>query len=167
MYRNIFFMLFKEPHCSHQIKTFLENLINSSSLVITLFQKYNTSVRKSNINNQVLTKPIFCFSKFYNGRLQSRSCQYSYFEQDLWKTPHKSEVLIILNTDMIEVFLYLLTTHGVYNVRLRIVGTTVQQLGHLRTKFPELSMEMNDTSNLTFRMMESVSLKIQEMQTTR
>ena len=141
--------------------------MNISSLVITIFQEYSNSVGKSDIDNQVLTKPIFCFSKFYNGGVQLRSCQYSYFQQELRRTPYGSEVLVILNRDMLEVFLDLLTVGGVYNVRIRIVGTTALQVGHLLTRFPELSMEMNDSSYLSFRMIESFSLRIQEMQTTR
>ena len=160
-------LLTKEPRCSNQTQIFLENLLNSSRLVITLFQKYNTSVGKSNIINKVLTRPIFCFTKLYNGRLQSRSCRYSYFEQDFRKKPYKKEVLVILNKDLLEIFLNLLTAGGVYNVRLRVVGTTAQQVGHLQTRFPQLSLEMNDTSNLTFRMIELISLRIQEMQMTR
>ena len=143
--------------------------MKSSSLVITLLQEYNTSVGKRNItsNNQVLTKPIFCFTKFFNGREKSTSCQYSYFEQVLRKTPHKSKVLIILNRDMLEVFLDLLTARWRYDVRLRIIGTTAQQLGHFQTRFSELSLTLHDTINLTFRTIESISLRIQEMQTTR
>ena len=154
------FLLTKKPRCSHQIQIFLENLMNNSRLVITLFQEYN-------IDNKVPTKPIFCCSKFYNGLLQSRSCRYSYFEQELRRAPYK-RLLVILNTDMLEVFLDSLAERGVYNnVRLRIVGFTSQQVDHLQTRFPQLSLEMNDTSNLTFRMIESISLRIQEMQMTR
>ena len=155
--------MFIKPRCSHQIQIFLKNIINRSSLVVTLFQEYNNF----KFDNILLTKPILCFSNFYNGHLQSRSCRYSYFEQDLRKTPYDKEIVVILNTDILEVFLDLLTTSGVYDVKLRIVGTTAQQLGHLQTIFPELLLEMSDTSKLTFTMMELISMRIQDMQKTR
>ena len=138
----------------------LRNLSTNNASIISA-QPFNT------IHNQHQKKqdePKFCITRFSGqATVEASSCEYRYFMADLRIT--EGEIVLALVSDLLEVFLDLLSTSGIYNLALKLVGVSVVALDDMQKKFPLLSLhlfEKTSEGRLTIQMVENLSKSIQE-----